>query len=283
MHEYTDSYSQAAAFVAAGSSDSIERHGNSKKSLSTDSDWIGVTLLSLAVGCMCIRSYQPESGIFSHQGAQLVRTAFAIAYRIATDLARFVLSVLAIKAELLLHGTNTVWAALHRIGTEISKLIADFLYPVATTIWTSYDAVYHGHHANVARQRFNHARTFAGLAICWAIIIDAVLRLFVIPSVGTSASLEDYDIQPYVVPAWVVKARPENRPHDGSSSHFQPACVDAGDTQEHDLYAPTSTNLRSTDNSDQHRAHPESGTLTPIAAETGFPELDLLAEEITVV
>jgi hypothetical protein len=137
MHEYTDYYSQAAAVVAAGSSDSIERHGNIKKTLSTDSHWIGVTLLSLAVGCMCVRSYQPESGRFSHQGSQLIRTAFAIVYRIATDLARFLLSVLAIKAELLLQGTNTVWAALHRIGTEISRLIAAFLYPVATTIWAS--------------------------------------------------------------------------------------------------------------------------------------------------
>lgn len=43
------------------------------------------------------------------------------------------------------------------------------------------------------------------------------------PDDTITPSLREPEVRPYVVPAWVIRARPENRLLDGSNSHYRPA------------------------------------------------------------
>ena len=218
--------------------------GTGNKSNNTtggDMDWIAVALVALAISWMYSQTYQPGTGSLSQRGAPLVRAALAVVRRLATDLARYVLTILAITAELLLEGKNTSSAILHRVGREVNRVI-DTARPAASKAWVCYDSMFHSHHVNVARQRLRSACAFAGTVICWVIAVSAMLTFFVLPSAKDSTAPASYDIQPYVVPAWVIKARPENRPRDGSSSHYQPECIRVQDGGESRMYAPLQTN-----------------------------------------
>jgi hypothetical protein len=264
MEMYTDYYSQAAALAALGSN--------------IDTNWRTVTLVSLALGWLCFQRYQLNTGDLSHKGMQLVRTASGIAQRTATNRARSGLNTLAKNLEMLLEGISTGSTTVQKVDTEIDSINA-ILRPVAIKIWTRCDAAYHSHNANVARQRLRHARTFAGSAFCWAIIMGTVTMFIIGPSLRNSASLESHDIHPYVVPAWVVKARPENRPRDGSSSHYQPACIDTRDVEEYQFRTTISTTFGSSETSHEHRRHPQSSTLTTIMARPENGGLDMLVDE----
>jgi len=263
MERYTDYYFQAAALTAVGNS--------------TDTNCITVTMLSLAMGGMCVHCHQLMTGHLAHKVMQLIRAASAIIQRTATNLARFGLNILAKNLELLLEGSSTGSVTFHKVDTEIDSINA-ILRPVATKIWTLCDAAYHSHHANVARQRLRHARGLAGPVIRWAIILGVVFAFLKEQSMNDSASLEGHDIQPYVVPAWVVKARPENRPRDGSSSHYQPACIDRRDNQKEGFPAAMSTGLRSSPTLQEHRAHSQSSTLTTVMTGTEDRETNLLVD-----
>lgn len=236
MQENADHHAQTAAFAAARHRDRVNEYGNTTPT--TETYWIGVALVSLATGWICFQYYQPEAGnLFTH-GGPLVRAVFAIARRLITDLARFVLTILAITAELLLAGSMIGSFILRKAYAVAKRIVYAVWGPAATKAMQQYDAAMHSHNTNVARQRWRSIRSSASFILSWAAAICTTLVIITGPFQENDTSLEGLDIRSYVVPAWVIKARPENRPHDGSSSHYQPNCVNVRDIeQEREIYA----------------------------------------------
>lgn len=229
MRKTADYHARAAAFAATRQRDRSNEYGNTTPT--NDTDWIVVALVSLAAGWICFQYFQPETGNLSTHGGPLIRATFAIARRLVTDLARFVLTILAITAELLLAGSMIGSFILRKAYAVTKRLLRAVCAPVATKIWQQYDATVHSHHANVARQRWRIARSSAGYVLRWAAAICTTLVIITGPIRENDTSLEGLDVRSYVVPAWVIKARPENRPHDGSSSHYQPNCINVLDVE----------------------------------------------------
>jgi hypothetical protein len=239
MHSFAYYFYQVAAFATAESSTTIEQDNDDiEEATSTSTDWITVALVSIVVGWMCyqLQFYEPETGHFQHHAPPLARATLGIARRLASDTVRFALNILAIIAELLLAARNTFTAALRKTGRGV-KLVIAALKPFATEIWRCYDTVKHSHYANLVRQRLRSARASFATILPWTIVVSAAFKVFVLPSIGNSTSLEGYDIRPYVVPLWVIKARPENRHYEGSSCHYRPDSVDLRSIQGEDTLA----------------------------------------------
>lgn len=233
MHSFTYYLFQVAAYATTGPSDTleqyddiqettIERNDNIDEATSTGTDWIAIAVSSIVACCVLyqLQFYEPETEHFQHHAPPLARATLGIARRLAADIARFILNIFAITFELLLAVKNIYIATFWLIGTGF-RLTIVALTPFATRVWRCYDNAKHSHYANLARQRWRSARAFLVSVLPWAVAVGAVFQFFVAPSMDSSISLDDYDIRSYVVPVWVINARPENRHYVGSSSHYR--------------------------------------------------------------
>ncbi|GAB7328146.1 hypothetical protein MBLNU13_g00175t1 [Cladosporium sp. NU13] len=292
MHGFAHYAYEVALFASTGYSDIIEQHGNIEdatgntikrndkieeaSSSSRGMDWYAGTVIVLLAGFICyqIQFYEPETGQFQHHVPPLVRATTGIARRVGADLVRFVLNILAMIAELIIEGGNGFWYTLRKFGRGIRHIITA-LEPPATRIWRYYDSTKHGHYANLTRQRFRRACAFSVANLPRAIAIGAVLNFVVVPSVMNSIFLDTYEIYPYQAPAWVLKARPENRPYVGSSSHCRPDCIDVQGIRGKDIHARLLTDIGLTEISHELQAAPTTITRTVIFAETEGPEIGI--------
>lgn len=251
MHSFAYYCSQVAAFATAGPSNTIERDDDDieEATTSTGTDWTTVALVSIVAGCVCYRLqfYQPETEHLQHHAPPLIRAALGIARRLDSDILRFTLNILAIIAELFLAARNTFTAALCTTGRGL-KLVIVALKQFAVKVRRRYDTVKHSHYANLARQHLRSARASFATILPWAIVVGAVFT-FAVPSMENSTSLESYDIRTHVVPLWVIKARSENRHHEGSSSHYRPGSIDLRSIQGEDTHPHLIEDLEMIENS----------------------------------
>lgn len=285
MHSLTYYVYQVALFATTGfnitikqddnienpTSDTIEQDRDIEDATSAGRDWIAITAIVFLAGFICyqLQFYEPETGQFQHHAPPLARATTGIARRVGADLVRFVLNVLAMIAELLLEARNGWWYTLFKFGRGI-RYIVTALEPVATRIWRYYDSAKHSHYANLSRQRCRSARAFSVVLLPRAIAIGAALHFFVIPSVMNSIFLDRYPIYPYQAPAWVIKARPENRPYEGSSSHYRPVrdCTDVQGIREVDVDVHLLTDLEMIGTSQELQVQPQTIIRTVLFAET---------------
>lgn len=218
MQEYTDYRSQPRALAATASIHSFNRDGNT--TIKSDTDWLAVAVVCILAGWIWSQYNQVEIGNLAKAGKPFFHAIYAILRRLAADLALFVITILAITAELLLECKKTWLATLRKLRASISRRI-DSWRPIAEDFWLQYDLASHSHHANLARQRLRALQTSVGTIIRWAAIIGAASVIINAAPTEDDNSLENADVLPYVVPTWVVRARPENRPYEGSSSHYR--------------------------------------------------------------
>jgi hypothetical protein len=228
MRKYDDHGTQAHAWAASQPSD--RTHDGVKTTATVGIDWITVSILCLFIGWVCSQYYHVETGNISRTGKPFVRAVFAIVRRLATDLARFMLTILAITAELLLWGKNAWFATVRKNRAEISRYTASALQPIATKVSLHYDTANHSHRANLARQHVRALHTHSAAILRWIAIIGVTYIILNGSPTGKDVSLAEDEGQTHVVPVWVIKARPENRPGVGSSSHYRPehefACIE---------------------------------------------------------
>jgi hypothetical protein len=263
-------FHQLPVFVTTGSINSTEQVDDVEDApTSTSRDWILVTFLAIVACLICYQHqfYEPETGDFSHHAPPLARATLGIARRLGADLARFLLNILAVTAQLFLEAGNTVIATLRKIDRGL-KLVTAALEPAATRIWTRYDTAKHSHYANLTRQRLRSVRGFAAAILPWAMVVGALFKVFVVPYMENGISLEDYGIRSYVVPVWVIKARPENRHYEGSSSHYRPDDIDVHAIQEENASAHLIEDFGMIENSHELQEQPVTVTRTLIYAET---------------
>jgi hypothetical protein len=227
MREYDDHGAQAHAWAASHSSDRTHDGVNTPATIGID--WIAVSILLIFVGWICSQYYHVETGNISRTGKPFVHAIFAIVRRLATDLARFMLTILAITAELLLWGKNASLAAVRKNREEISRYTASALQPVAKKVLLRYDTANHSHRANLARQYLRALNTYFAAVLRWVAIIGVAYIILNGWPTGEHVSLADDEGRTHMFPLWVIKARPENRPEVGSSSHYRPehefACI----------------------------------------------------------
>jgi hypothetical protein len=268
---------QLAVFATIGSIDSTEQDDNMEEdaTTSTGTDWILVTFLALVACLICyqLQFYEPETGDLSQHAPPLARATLGIARRLGADLARFLLNILAIIAQLFLEAWNAFIAALRKTGRGF-KLVIATLEPYATEVWTRYDTAKHSHYANAARQYFRDARAFFARILPRAIVVGAVCNFFLLPCMGNGISLEDYDIRHYVVPVWVIKARPENRHYEGSSSHYRRDPVDLQSIEGEDTHVHRLEHVEMVEDSHEVQEQPVTVTRTVIFAETRASDMD---------
>lgn len=258
-----------------GSSDTVKRQDSGKGAIDVALDWIAVCVLSIAVlwACSQLQHYHPETDQVQHHGPAFFRATLGIARRVGADLVQFVFSLLAMVAELFLEARNKLTATVFQVGTGLTSLVAGFdpALPNNPVYLMRFDVAYHSHYANLARQHLRGARALLFTILCWVIPIGAVLTFIVTPLINNSTSLESHDIHPYVVPIWVIKARPEDRPRDGSSSHYRPRpdCIDIQGFGEDDVYSRLLPDFGSVEIVHELQAHPTTVTRTLVYAETG--------------
>jgi hypothetical protein len=275
MDLFIGSFHQLAVSATTGSIDSTEQDDNMEEDAtsSTGTDWILITFLALVACLICyqLQFYEPETGDFSQHAPPLARATLGIARRLGADLARFLLNILAIIAQLFLEAWNAFIAALRKTGRGVKLVIATF-EPYATEAWRKYDTARHSHYANAARQYFRDARAFFARILPWTIVVGAFFNVFVAPYMGNGISLEDYDIRHYVVPVWVIKARPENRHYEGSSSHYRRDPVDLQSIEGEDTHAHLLEHVEMVEDSHEDQEQPVTITRTVIFADTRASE-----------
>jgi hypothetical protein len=272
MDLFTGYSHQLAIFATTESINSIEQDDNMEEdytTTNTGTDWILITFLALVACLICyqLQFYEPETGDFSQHAPPLARATLGIARRLGADLARFLLNILAIIAQLFLEAGHTFVATFRKIGRGF-KLVIAALEPYATDVWRRYDSAKHSHHANAARQYSRDARAFFIRLLPWAIVFGAIFNIFVVPYMGNGISLEDYDIRHYVVPVWVIKARPENRHYEGSSSHYRRDPVDLQSIEEEVTHAHLLEHVEMVEDSHEVQEQPVIVTRTVMFAET---------------
>jgi hypothetical protein len=227
MRKYDDHGPQAHAWAVPHPSNQV--HDDAIITATASIDWITVSILLIFVGWICSQYYHVETGNISRTGKPFVHAIFAIVRRLATDLARFMLTILAITAELLFWGKNASLAAVRKNREEISRYTASALRPIATKVSLRYDTVNHSHRANLVRQYLRTFHTHLAAVLRWVAIIGVAYIILNGSPNGKDVSLAEDEGKTQVVPVWVIKARPENRPEVGSSSHYRPeqgfACI----------------------------------------------------------
>jgi len=291
MHSFAHYAYEVALFATSGYSDIIERNGNIEETSSSSSSssrvgwFVGAVIFFLACFvCYQLQFYEPETGQFQEHATPLMRATTGIARRVGADLVRFVLNIFAMVGRLLLEAVNASWYTLRKFGRGVRHVIAA-MEPDAMRVWRFYDSARHSHHANLTRQRFRSACAFFMSSLLWAIPIGSVLHfLVVLPVMSSSMFLDRYEIYPYQAPAWVLKARPENRPYEGSSSHYRPDCVDIRGIRGEDINADLLTDIGLTDIPHGLQAPPTTITRTVIFAETKSSEIsyELQAHPTTI-
>lgn len=183
-------------------------------------DWVAVSLVCSVAGWVTYQYYQPQNESLSNAIEPLLHTATAVARRLAIDLARFLFTILGIVAELLLEGTYAWARLLHRFQCWINKIF-DRWRPAIQDKLIEVDAAYHSHQVNLARQRLRAFSKLFVKALGWGLLVRIMWVCLRSRSVDNGNDLANLDVRQYVIPSWVIKARPENRPHDGSSSHYR--------------------------------------------------------------
>ena len=288
MHSFAHYAYEVALFATTRSSDTIEQNGdiedvtsdtikrNGNIEVTTSSSGMGwsvgtVIVLFACFVCYQLQFYEPETGELQHHARPLMRAATGIACRVGADLVRFVLNILAVVARLLPEAVNASLYTLRKFGRGVRQVIAA-MEPDAMRVWRYYDSARHGHYANLSRQQFRRACAFSAANLRWAIAIGAVLHLLVVPFVMNNMFSDRYDIYPYQAPAWVSKARPENRPYEGSSSHYRPDCVGIWGVGGEDIHADLLTGIGLTEIPHELQAPPTTFTRTVNFAETTGPE-----------
>jgi hypothetical protein len=227
MRSYDDHNAQAHAWAASHPSDRTHDGVNTPATIGID--WITVSILLIFVSWICSQYYHVETGNISRTGKPFVHAIFAIVRRLATDLARFMLTILAITAELLLWGKNASLAAVRKNREEISRYTASALQPIAKKVSLHYDTANHSHRANLARQYLRALNTHVAVILRWVAIVGIAYLILGGPHTAKELSPGEDKVQTHVLPIWAIKARPENRPEVGSSSHYRPehefACI----------------------------------------------------------
>jgi hypothetical protein len=227
MDRYTDHSAQARAWAA--SSPSSRDHGSITTTITTGIGWIPITMALIVTGWICSQYYHIETKDISRTGKPFARAVFAIVRRLAIDLIRFMLTILAITAELLLWAKNSCIAAIRKNRAEISTYTASVLRPIAKKVWLRYDTANNSHHANLVRQRVRDFQTHVAAILRWVAIISVAYIILNGSPFAKEISPAEGEGLSHMVPVWVINARPENRPAVGSSSHYRPeqqfACI----------------------------------------------------------
>jgi hypothetical protein len=194
----------------------------------TETDWLAI-LLALAAVIYSGAHYIGYEFEYIHHFFHIARSPYvsttgAILQRLALDLIRVVLTVLGIILFLVLECKNAISSFSRRFRNE--SVVGPLGESTSAIKWMSlrYDAASHSHRANATRQGIRAARAQIGTLLGWGIPVAAVLILLHGPPVDTdSLSTGKSEVRPYVVPAWVIRARPENRYYDRSNNHYTPS------------------------------------------------------------
>ena len=153
-----------------------------------------------------------------------VRITCAVFQRIAIDCIRYVLAVLGIALIIILECKKALSSFFR--GDWCSSAASSLRENTSAfeRMSLQYDAASNGHCANATRQQLRAARARLGTLLWWAIPVAAMLMLLHGPPEYKDSSPKiEPQVRSYVVPSWVITARPENRRRDGSSSHYVPA------------------------------------------------------------
>lgn len=190
--------------------------------------------------------------------------------RAAVSLAQFVLVILGILAQLVLLAGRITLRLVHGLRAVVRDL-QEALRPAATEIYVMYDTANHGHLANLTRQQLRAARATLAYYIRWGVAIGFVLLIISGPPTENDTSVApEPAIRPYVVPDWVIKALPENRPRDGSSSHYRPDDYPAAkwnvesDQEGYRLLSTTGDSTETTWHSKSTTVMPETSGVEPM-------------------
>jgi hypothetical protein len=197
--------------------------------LPTETDWLAIFLAIAAVVYSSAHYIGYDFGYLQHYfhfaRSPYVSTISAVLQRLAIDFIRFILAVLGITLILVLECKNALSSLSYR-SLHVSLVgILGGSRIVAEKIGQQYDAASNSHHANATRQRFRAARARLGTLLRWGIPVVAVIILFHGPPdfMGSPPTRKHDEVRPYMVPGWVILARPENRWHDRSNSHYVPS------------------------------------------------------------
>lgn len=213
MHEYTDIQTQTAPYGY----DPCDTNGFI--SYITNIDWIGVSILCCGAAWVTYQYHQPIPSRLYYVVQPILRAVAAVAHRLAIDIARFLLTILGIVAELLLEASYLLPALLRGSRSRINQIV-DTLRPPLRTTSRFCDRCWHSHLANLTWQYLRAFRELLNNTLFWGVMISILWVCLHLNSDDKQNDNADLDVRRYVVPSWVIKARPENRPRDGSSSHY---------------------------------------------------------------
>jgi hypothetical protein len=195
----------------------------------TETDWVAIFLALAALiysGAHYI-GYEFEylQHYFHFARSPYVSTIVAVFQRLAIDLISFVLAVLGITLILVLECKKALSSLSYRSWHGSIVGILGGSTAMAEKISQQYDAASNSHHANATLQRFRAARGRLATLLLWGIPMAAVLILFHGPPDFTDSprARKHDEIRHYMVPSWVILARPENRWQDRSNSHYVPS------------------------------------------------------------
>lgn len=194
-------------------------------STSTETDWLAI-LLALAAAVYSGAHYigydfEYLQHYLHFARSPHVRAIAAVLQSLAINLIRFILAFLGITLLLVLECKKALYYLVRRFSRSgfVSTLAGGA--SVTEMIGVHFDAANHSHHANATRQRLRVGRARLGALLRWGISVAFAVVLFHGPPDFTdSPPAIEHEIRRYVVPAWVVLARPENRYHDRSNSHY---------------------------------------------------------------
>lgn len=219
MRSFTDILEQVIESVYAAYNEDDNIYSSEAITNTAETDWLAVLIVFTLVLWICSQYYQPlEFARFLESDEPLIRAASNVVQSVAVESARFVLVFLVITLELVVKAGESIPTPLRWAKGAIFDYYTKTWEPVAEAISLRYDTINHSHYANLTRQKLRAASAWAG----YAAIGIAVLGFVGGPIVKEHYALRALDIKDYVVPDWVIRAQPQNRPRDGSSSHYRP-------------------------------------------------------------
>jgi hypothetical protein len=194
----------------------------------TETDWLAIFLALAAVVYSGAHYIGHDFEYINHYlylaRSPSIRTACAIFQRLAIDFIRFILAVLGIILVLVLEFKNAIASLSHRFwnGSVVNSL-GEYTW-VIEKISMHYDAANHGRRAYATRQGLRAARAQIGTLLRWGLPVAVLLVIIHGPPDYTdSPPTSRPEVRPYVIPGWVIRARPENRHKDRSNSHYIPS------------------------------------------------------------
>jgi hypothetical protein len=195
----------------------------------TEADWLAIFLALATVVYSSAHYIGYDFEYLRHYlhfaRSPCVSTISAVLHRLAIDFIRFVLAILGITLILVLECKKALFSLSYRSWNVSFVGILGGSTIVAEKIGQQYDVASNSHHANATRQRFRAASARLGTLLRWGIPMIAAIVIFHGPPDFTDSppTRKHDEVRPYMIPNWVILARPENRWHDRSNSHHVPS------------------------------------------------------------